>query len=969
MTQSRALARYAALIAGVVIASSCDTRLPTQASTSSVDDVEKPQVTLAVPAAINNSVTLGSPIAVTLTAKDNKGIASLLTTMRIGASVIGTDTASFKTPVLTTTRTIDVPLKSIKKGDVIVIRTTVTDAASNTITDSVTVNIATPSVQILTPLPSAKLNLGDSLLVTVRLTDPAGIRNLLILGYTLRGSAILGTQDTTIRYPVVGAPTATATFAAGVTDTTIFRYLKPLAPIDTLTDSLVVRAIARDFLGGVDTALVTIKMVRGPSVQLLAPVRGDSATAGTGLTIALRAQDLSGVTRLGFRLQSEPGFPTAIDTTVIQTYSELPKDVTFSVTLPIPINAPPRGVLTVTPISTNSGGQDGASAPTTVAIRAGTLPPPRVFQKIEKRVETVDSITITALGNGLRFVGYVLRDSLNNEIKRDSVALGTPQPSTAVVTIPLNLDISARGKKITLRSFAYDKDLRIGFSVAEGTTIPQTIFGNAFTDTALVVYGRTFPLPPNRDGIIADMQIDAARGNIFLSNLNYGRLEVWTTPTKNFDATGIIVGSQPWGIAFSRTAPNKDTMFVANSGGTNISRVFIGGPTASMKEDLDHRIVTRASYLFKFSENIDAATGKIRRTISPHLLFSDRPQHVEQSAAGRLYFSTRPTGQAPQGTIRYMQPTDSAPDERFILDFAFLGSDPNSWVLANLDDARVFPAPPGSTESDLLVLCDHPTGTKQDQVCFTSRELEALYGISPDTAGVVRDTASIQTIVALFKLQLPETDIEIANNIDFNSLGVTDTTYSAASGDGNWITFGEGNKAPVARNFLLQDDGTVAGRYTYASPSLNIVDLMTNQSDQIFGVALDKTGITLGVHGTETAFSRVDKPFTQRLQGKKSTFAQGAGIAFHPNANGVATPEASRLAFVASANGSIEAVDIGYYDFTRGSLATKFNLYGPVRATLPFPGDPANVVFKLFGLSPKGLVVIDVTASDVLKGP
>ena len=36
---------------------------------------------------------------------------------------------------------------------------------------------------------------------------------------------------------------------------------------------------------------------------------------------------------------------------------------------------------------------------------------------------------------------------------------------------------------------------------------------------------------------------------------------------------------------------------------------------------------------------------------------------------------------------------------------------------------------------------------------------------------------------------------------------------------------------------------------------------------------------------------------------------------------------------------------------------------------LPFPGDPPGVVFKLFGVSSKGLVVVDVTASDILPGP
>jgi hypothetical protein len=233
----------------------------------------------------------------------------------------------------------------------------------------------------------------------------------------------------------------------------------------------------------------------------------------------------------------------------------------------------------------------------------------------------------------------------------------------------------------------------------------------------------------------------------------------------------------------------------------------------------------------------------------------------------------------------------------------------------------------------------------------------------------VSNGGGILATIAALQAAVPQTDIDFAVNIDFTSLGLTDTTYSAASGDGKWITFGEGNKSPVARNFILQDDGTNPTKFNYVSPSLNVVDLMTNSSDQIFGVALDKSGQTIGIHGTETAFSAVTVPFTQRLQGKKSTFSKGAGITFHPNADGPSTPQDSRLAFVSSDNGSIEAVDIAYYDFSRGALATKFNLYGPLRATLPFPGDPANVVLKLFGVSSKGLVVVDVTASDLITGP
>jgi len=129
-----------------------------------------------------------------------------------------------------------------------------------------------------------------------------------------------------------------------------------------------------------------------------------------------------------------------------------------------------------------------------------------------------------------------------------------------------------------------------------------------------------------------------------------------------------------------------------------------------------------------------------------------------------------------------------------------------------------------------------------------------------------------------------------------------------------------------------------------------------------------RVGQTLGLHGAETYFAKVTQPFSQRLTGKYSTFGQGGGIAFHPNADGINTPAASRLSFVASNNGTIEMVDIAYFT-SRGILATKTNLYGPLRASLPFPGDDPSVILKLFGLSANGLVVIDVTAADIQAGP
>jgi hypothetical protein len=534
-------------------------------------------------------------------------------------------------------------------------------------------------------------------------------------------------------------------------------------------------------------------------------------------------------------------------------------------------------------------------------------------------------------------------------LKRDSIAVNdlTPIP----YAVPLAFSPVVQGKKVRVRSFAYDGGGRMSYSV-RSTSVAGTTFVPA-VDTALVVYGRTYTLPVNRNGAIADLAIDRARGNVFLSNINYGRLEVWQRTTQGFDATGVVVGSQPWGMTMSRTAGAGDTLYVANSGGTNLSRVFIGASTASsMREDLNNRLLTRVSFMFKLTEVRDPGTGKIRITVSAPITYSDRPQYVQQSSSGRLYFSTKPTSAAPLGTVRYLDPAAPAPDQRFILAFATPGSDPNSWLIANIDGATVTPASATTTANDALTLCDHASGSS-----------------TPGTT-CVTSTLGILDAITTLKGAEPASDVEYGVNLDEGSIGLSDTTFAAASGDGKWISFGEGNtKRAFGRDLLLNDDGSVPGKYTYASPAINVADLINNAADKIFGIALDKTGKTLGIHGAESYFAAVGQPFTQRLQGKKSTFAQGAGITFHPNADGTGTTAADRLAFVASANGSIEMIDIAYYDYQRGSLATKYNLYGPLRASLPFPGDDPSVVFKLFGVSSAGLVVIDVTASDILPGP
>ena len=992
MNLIRYAARFSALASAVVVAASCDSRLPTQSGTNALDDVDRPVVNFALSAGVNNTVDIGTPLTVSVTGTDNVGVSYMFTRVSNGAQVLGVDTATIKPSQGTVTRVVPVKLGGLTRGDKITIRSTVSDGATNEKTDSLVVTIADsagpslivssskasrpvaggdtldvrvsandssgivyagyrllrvraadsvqikadsswvptgtklttfqtppysyvipdtlltgnytlvgfaldrsgvytkagkpglpftvtdgqkPQLTFLAPVPGAKLNVGDSLLVTARLTDNIALQKVSFEGISVR-TPTAGIDQIITRYPQVSAPSGV--FRPGLRDTSIQRYIRVQAPIDTVTDTLIVTGVLTDLASNTDTVRIKVKMVNGPTVIFLSPVLGDSATNGANLQVSLKALSTLGVTKLGFRATSDPSWPTPIDTTVIVNFSPSLKTATMQALVKVPANAPLKGVITITPISTDINGQDGSSTPAIVAVRAGTPPAPKVTQTVGTRIETSDSLLVIATGSSIVRVGFEARldDQNNTLLKRDSITVTDATPLPYV--IPLNFAATVQGKRVRIRSFAYDGGGRIGYSV-RSTSVAGTSFVPAI-DTALVVYGRTYTLPVNRNGAIADLVVDRTRGNVFLSNINYGRLEVWQKSTQAFDGTGVVVGSQPWGMTMSRTAAAGDTLYVANSGGTNLSRVFIGSASAStMKEDLNNRLLTRVSFLFKITEVRDPATGKIRITVSAPISYSDRPQYVEQSATGRLYFSTKPTSAAPLGTVRYLDPAAAAPDQRFILAFATSGSDPNSFLVANIDAASVIPASATSTANDELTLCDHASGSTAAMTCVSS------------TLGIV-------AAVNALKAAVPLSDVDARANLDENSIGLSDTTFAASSGDGKWITFGEGNTGSYGRALMLQDDGSVPGTYTYASPAINVGDLIKNAADRVFGIALDKTGKTLGIHGSESYFAAVEQPFDLRLQGKKSTFDKGAGITFHPNADGIATPQAQRLAFV-----------------------------------------------------------------------
>ncbi len=800
-----------------------------------------------------------------------------------------------------------------------------------------------PSIVIDSPVTGTLINVGDSVLVTVGLHDSkSSLKSASIVGMTEKGSVDLGTFQQIPRYKLTPIP-GQGTFRAGLRDTTVRRYLQPIAATDTALDSLVIVVIATDSAGGADTATRRINLVAGPKVSVVSPSMGDSIPAGVGLTVAARAQHPDGVQRIDIRVQGEANWPTKLDTSFSQVYTTNPRDITFSAVARIPINAPLRGRITVTATAVDVNRQPGSALPVAAFVRSPNAAIPRVNQTIPPKSEFSDSVVVRATGEAITRVGLIIRDSANVVIQRDSVLLTAPYTANAQATVALGLSPSQQGKKLSITGFAVDQAGRIGYAVPANRQSPEGDFNSALRDTTLVVYGRTYPYP--QQGVIGDLAIDAQRGNVFLSNTAFNLLNIWQSSAvaKGFSNSSIPVGSLPWGLFISN---NPDTLLVANSGGTNISRVYIGSTdVSSMREDLPNRILTRNTYVYTVTVQKDENTGKIRLNAQGPFSYSDRPQYLAQSKGGRIFFSTRPTASSPVGTVRWLDPSLPVPDPRQIWQYGtYLKSTDQTYALFNVDSIAIGATLPSSAASDTLYIWDHPYGQKTGTIA-------------------VLDTIPLNAVAAAVA---GGSDAEAVLRLDIGSLPLTDTTFAAASGDRHWVAFGEGHTTGAGRVVMVADSAGLVP--SFFSPLVTISDLTDNASEEVFGLALDLTGGTVASHGTQSFFASVSDPFHLRLQGKYDSFDNGAGVTFAPQADGTLTPTNQRLAFVGAQSGIIEVVDIAYY-INRGKLQLKYPIYGPLRASAPMPGDPPDVVMKLFAVSQQGLIVIDLTAADIKPGP
>ena len=866
-----------------------------------------------------------------------------------------------------------------------------------------------PRVEITIPRgDSTALPLQDSVFVEARFRDNLGIEEIRFYGETVRGDPTVGTD---VRFPRFELRTVTL---PGVRDTTVARFLLPVE--DTIKEftNIIAQGYDRDGNMGADTVRVQLG---GPGVRILDLRDGQVVQAGLTLNLSALAKDPEAVTNLDFYLQG------SVNETLRRTFNPPTDSIVVDTTVAIPPDA--EGPFTLTVRATNTLGLTGGDGPITINVIQEstavdtTSPRLRLTASPPDRVELGDSIPIQITGGddvagvGVASVGYTVLVSspTGTDTVVRQVASPYVPPRTGSISrqfgIPI-IGVDSLSLPDTLvyevTAFMIDGNGNCGTAVDDnGTTFPCDALPTGETValdqeglrfTLIVVAGRTVLLPSG--GRILDARVDTTRRNLFLSNVSRGRVEVFDLDQERFE-TAIGVGSNPWGMAFSR---NGDSLWVANSGGTNFSVVDLNAGV----EVENQRLLTPDVVLFDVQ--LDEGTGEYVVFPLPQAggaAFSDRPQFMAVDSFGNVIYSTTTTATGALGTARkayYPQPADQSEVKLFV-EHGLTDQADRNWALAHIDSigTTVDTIDVGGTPTPVaqLTLFDHVPG-------FPSQVITGGAGFAETPAD------------AWAELSAKGSDAYIVPGAKWNisTVGFSDTTYVDASGDGGWVAIGEGATQELGRVLMYE---AKPNEVTALSGIIPVSDFLTNASEEVRGVGVNYDGTLVGARGDFAYFFDTQlRPFGQ---GNIPNAGQAQGIAFHPLhanfrtltnlANGTYIPDV-HVAFVGSGNRTIDIIDTQRGGDPIGRVTIKDVITGPLRAILPFPSDNAGrtcstipiqdrrgntignaiqlyagrdfnaplpengttedgcVVVKLFGTtSSGGVVVIPVTKADILR--
>ncbi|HEY7766756.1 hypothetical protein [Longimicrobium sp.] len=788
---------------------------------------------------------------------------------------------------------------------------------------------APPAVSIVLPDTQTKtVAVGDSLFVRARVTDDRMVAKVKFEGFARRGNPSLGTDTAVVRF----TKKEVNLLGQAVKDTTIDRFL--LATPDTLRESGVfVVVTAWDSAGNsrADTAQVAIG---GPRVQV-SLVAGQEPRGGQLLQLNVRADDArDGIASV--RVRGSGAF--AFDRTI--TFTPARASIDTVITVPIP-NLASDATLRVDASTVSGSNQAGVGVPIDVVVKAAALDvtAPRVSYQVALRAtaeqrdtfdvtvtgtdETrVDTVGVTVLGIR-RSAGRA--DTLRVYRGRGAGSSGTFRFGLADLGLS-TLDTATVDLEVT--AWAKDPAGNCGAAVTPNTPQQQACVAGPGGSVLSTVGGRVQPVfvargttiaRPNGGDVVPDLVAD---GN-FVYLANYSRNRVELLPLGGTSYTGSVnVGSQPWGLALGRTG---DSLYVANSGGTNISVVGLDGSPAE-----DRRILTRNERLF--GVDYSPLTGAVTK-VTIHD-YSDRPQFLAQASNGLVVYSTKPTAAARDGTVRIYQPRTGRSD----VFTGYVDRHTSAKALVVNADSAFF-IPPGS----ILVCPRRRVGDTEDPACIggelvsVSQALTAMRSQPPNAQGNRYDT---------------RLDI----GADVAEVGFADTTFVAASTDRRFIGVGEGarDNARIPVFEALGDSLVLRG---------DVRDLIANSAERVIGLGLNRDG-SLGVaRGSEAYYFTPDL----RRQGAVASGAPTGGVAMHPQGANYPTPVGA-LSFVSGLDAAnrpyVDVIDSFSFRLIK-RIYTRDPVVGALVVAPRAASDAANVNLRLYALTTGGVLGLTVTTQDL----
>ena len=482
--------------------------------------------------------------------------------------------------------------------------------------------------------------LGDSVLVRVQVSDNTGVDSVSFFGIAERGDVLLGTDTVVSRFEQ-----KSVTLPQRTRDTTLTRYLIPTPSDIKETSKIVVVA----FDGGGNISADTSDLVLGgPDVVLENVEDGQSIQSGLGLNLRVRAQDPTGI------IQLQINFSGAFDQAVVKEVNPATDSIVFDTTVVVPAAA--SGALSIAAVARNALDVSGQFGPVQVNLVSATAgdsirPQAKSFATAPERLELQDMVALEITGkddtqgSGVGIAGFTvlgISPSRGDTLVRSGTRNFVP-PLTGGVSenfeFPVfNVDSLSLPDTLIFEVTGYLIDAQGNCSASVGgpdvvdlpcDTLPlgevvaRGRAGQRLTRT--IVSGRTVQLPAG--GLIMDAVIDTLRRNLYLSNIDRNRIEVFRVQEESF-LTPIPIGSAPWGMTLNR---QRDTLIIGNSGGTNLSMVYMGGASGlgPFVEDAPRRLLTPDVLLFDIERQVDDL-GVLRYTrhftadrVPPG--FTDRP--------------------------------------------------------------------------------------------------------------------------------------------------------------------------------------------------------------------------------------------------------------------------------------------------------------------------------------------------------